>query len=204
MPSNETALELTCRLIEQPSVTPADAGCQDIIGERLAAAGFSLEAMRFNETDNLWARRGDTGPVLCFAGHTDVVPPGDLAAWTSEPFVPTMRGDYLYGRGAADMKASLAAMVVAVERFVAAHPNAPGSLSLLITSDEEGPARDGTRRVIETLSARNERIDWCVVGEPSSHAQLGDVIRIGRRGSLSGIVTVRGVQGHVAYPQLAP
>ena len=199
----EPACALTSELIRRRSVTPVDAGCQTIIGERLEAIGFRLEAMPFNETENLWARRGDDGPVLCFAGHTDVVPPGDTAAWQSEPFTPVVRGEYLYGRGAADMKASLAAMVVAAERFVAAHPDHAGSLAFLITSDEEGRARDGTKRVVETLVARGETIDWCVVGEPSSHKVLGDTMRIGRRGSLSGIVTVRGIQGHVAYPQLA-
>ena len=203
MTETEPAFELTSELIKRRSVTPVDAGCQTIIGERLEAIGFRLEAMPFNDTENLWARRGEDGPVLCFAGHTDVVPPGDDAAWQSEPFTPVVRGEYLYGRGAADMKASLAAMVVAAERFVAAHPNHAGSLAFLITSDEEGRARDGTRRVVETLVARGETIDWCIVGEPSSHKALGDTMRIGRRGSLSGIVAVRGIQGHVAYPQLA-
>ncbi|MEO1036371.1 MAG: succinyl-diaminopimelate desuccinylase [Pseudomonadota bacterium] len=203
MSNTSDAFDLTCELIRRPSVTPDDAGCQTMLGERLAAAGFALESMRFNDTDNLWARRGTAGPLLCFAGHTDVVPPGDLAAWSADPYTPTVRDELLYGRGAADMKASLAAMVIAVERFTDAHPDAPGSLALLLTSDEEGPARDGTRRVIETLNARDEHIDWCVVGEPSSHRTLGDTIRIGRRGSLSGMLTVRGIQGHVAYPQLA-
>ncbi|MEM8982254.1 MAG: succinyl-diaminopimelate desuccinylase [Pseudomonadota bacterium] len=202
-PRRSPAVELTEALIRRRSITPEDAGCQDLIGERLARAGFELESMRFNETDNLWARRGRSGPVLCFAGHTDVVPPGDDAAWQTDPFDPVHRDGWLYGRGAADMKASLAAMVVAVERFVAQHPDVNGSLAFLITSDEEGPARDGTKRVIETLNERAEKIDWCVVGEPSSKDRLGDTIRIGRRGSLSGMLTVRGIQGHVAYPQLA-
>ncbi len=201
-PGDET-VSLACELIRRPSVTPEDAGCQALMAERLAAVGFAIEHLRFGDTDNLWARRGDAGPVFCFAGHTDVVPPGDLAAWSSDPFEPTLRDGLLYGRGAADMKSSLAAMVVATERFVAAHPDHTGSIAFLITSDEEGPARDGTRRVIETLQERDERIDWCVLGEPSSQECLGDIVRNGRRGSLSGILKVRGVQGHVAYPQLA-
>ena len=201
------ALALTERLIERPSITPDDAGCQQLMAERLAAIGCDIEHMRFGDpaapTDNLWARRGSKGPVLCFAGHTDVVPPGPREKWHSDPFVPTHRDGFLYGRGAADMKASLAAMVVAAEQFVAERPEHVGSLAFLITSDEEGPARDGTLKVMQTLGERNEAIDWCVVGEPSSHRRLGDLIRIGRRGSLSGILTVRGIQGHVAYPELA-
>lgn len=198
--ATETLLrDLLCR----PSVTPADAGCQDLLAGRLAAAGFRCEPMPFGDVSNLWARRGSDGPLLCLAGHTDVVPPGDSASWTSPPFEPVVRDGWLYGRGAADMKCALAAMVVAVEQFVAAHPAHRGSLSFLITSDEEGPACDGTVRVVETLTARDEKIDWCVLGEPSSLVELGDTVRIGRRGSLSGILTVRGKQGHVAYPQLA-
>jgi succinyl-diaminopimelate desuccinylase len=199
----EEPVALTCELIRRRSVTPDDAGCQTLMAERLAAAGFRIEHLRFGDTDNLWARRGEAGPVFCFAGHTDVVPPGDLEAWSSDPFEPTFRDGLLYGRGAADMKASLAAMLVATDRFLAAHPDHAGSIAFLITSDEEGPARDGTKRVIETLQAREEHIDWCVLGEPSSQSVLGDVVRNGRRGSLSGILRVRGIQGHVAYPQLA-
>lgn len=195
-------LELTQALIRRPSVTPQDAGCQGLLGEHLARLGFRLEPLRFGDTDNLWARLGDTGPVFCFAGHTDVVPPGPLEQWSLDPFVPEIRDGLLYGRGAADMKASLAAMVGAVEDFLAATPSPRGSIAFLITSDEEGPATDGTVRVMETLQARGEHIDWCVVGEPSSHQVLGDMVRIGRRGSLSGIITIEGVQGHVAYPQL--
>lgn len=204
---DKDALKLTEALIRRPSITPEDAGCQTLIAERLAALGFANAHMPFGEgavaTDNLWSRRGTDGPVLCFAGHTDVVPPGPLKQWDSDPFVPTQRDGLLYGRGAADMKASLAAMVVAVERFVARHPDHQGSLAFLITSDEEGPARHGTLKVVEALVDRDERIDWCVIGEPSSEAALGDRIRIGRRGSLSGMLTVNGIQGHVAYPQLA-
>lgn len=205
---NETAsdnptLDLLEELIRRPSVTPEDAGCQSLIAERLEALGFACESMPFGEVSNLWARRGSEPPLFCFAGHTDVVPPGDGAAWSSDPFEPQLRDGRLYGRGAADMKASLAAAVTAVERFVTGTPEHRGSIALLVTSDEEGPARDGTRRVVETLTSRGEHIDWCVVGEPSSRATLGDVVRIGRRGSLSGELEVRGLQGHVAYPELA-
>ncbi len=196
------SVELTRELIRRPSVTPQDAGCQTLLGEHLERLGFRLEPLRFGDTDNLWARRGNSGPVLCFAGHTDVVPPGPLEQWSLDPFTPEIRDGLLYGRGAADMKASLAAMVGAVEDFLAAHPQPRGSIAFLITSDEEGPATDGTVKVMETLAARGERIDWCVVGEPSSHRTLGDTVRVGRRGSLSGIITVHGVQGHVAYPAL--
>lgn len=199
----DPTIQLTCDLIARPSVTPADAGCQELMAERLRALGFEIEPMPFGDVENLWARRGSEGPVLCFAGHTDVVPPGDLDAWHTDPFEPVIRDGMLYGRGAADMKASLAAMIVAIERFIADHPDHKGSIALLITSDEEGPARDGTLKVMEALVERGEKIDWCVVGEPSSLDQLGDTIRIGRRGSLSGMLTVSGVQGHVAYPQLA-
>lgn len=205
--SKHPAVALTEQLIALESVTPDDAGCQQIIAARLAKIGFDCEHLRFGDptapTDNLWARRGSEGPVLCFAGHTDVVPTGPVDKWRYPPFEPTTVDGILYGRGAADMKASLAAMVVAAERFVADHPQTGKSLSMLITSDEEGPARDGTLKVMETLTARDERIDWCVVGEPSSQNTLGDLIRIGRRGSLSGMLTVHGVQGHVAYPELA-
>ena len=197
------ALELTRALIACPSVTPADAGCQALMTERLAASGFSIETLQFGSVTNLWARRGDARPVLCFAGHTDVVPTGPLEEWRSDPFTPVIRDGVLYGRGAADMKSGLAAMVTATEEFVAAHPDHRGSIAFLITSDEEGPSVDGTKRVVEALKARGETIDWCIVGEPSSGQSVGDTIKIGRRGSLSGRLTVHGVQGHVAYPQLA-
>jgi succinyl-diaminopimelate desuccinylase len=197
------ALELTRALIACPSVTPADAGCQALMTERLAASGFSIETLQFGSVTNLWARRGDARPVLCFAGHTDVVPTGPLEEWRSDPFMPVIRDGVLYGRGAADMKSGLAAMVTATEEFVAAHPDHRGSIAFLITSDEEGPSVDGTKRVVEALKARGETIDWCIVGEPSSGQSVGDTIKIGRRGSLSGRLTVHGVQGHVAYPQLA-
>jgi succinyl-diaminopimelate desuccinylase len=197
------AVELTRALIACPSVTPADAGCQALMTKRLAASGFSIETLQFGSVTNLWARRGDAGPVLCFAGHTDVVPTGPLEEWRSDPFTPVIRDGVLYGRGAADMKSGLAAMVTATEEFVAAHPDHRGSIAFLITSDEEGPSVDGTKRVVEALKARGETIDWCIVGEPSSGQTVGDTIKIGRRGSLSGRLTVHGVQGHVAYPQLA-
>ena len=197
------ALELTRALIACPSVTPADAGCQALMTERLAASGFRIETLQFGSVTNLWARRGDAGPVLCFAGHTDVVPTGPLEEWRSDPFTPVIRDGVLYGRGAADMKSGLAAMVTATEQFVAAHPDHRGSIAFLITSDEEGPSVDGTKRVVEALKARGETIDWCIVGEPSSGQRVGDTIKIGRRGSLSGRLTVHGIQGHVAYPQLA-
>ncbi len=197
------ALALTRTLIQRPSVTPADAGCQQLLAAWLAPLGFAIEHMSFGAVDNLWARRGQSGPVLCFAGHTDVVPPGPLDQWRVDPFAAQVIEGNLFGRGSADMKASLAAMVTACRRFVAAYPEHAGSLAFLITSDEEGPARDGTLRVIQTLTERGEQIRWCVIGEPSSSRQLGDTVRIGRRGSLSGILTVNGVQGHVAYPQLA-
>lgn len=200
---HDPALNLLFDLIRRPSITPDDAGCQDLIASRLGNLGFDCETMRFGEVTNLWARHGAGSPVFCFAGHTDVVPPGDAGDWQSDPFEPDIRGEYVYGRGSADMKSGLAAMVVAVERFLEAHPEHPGSIAFLITSDEEGRARDGTLKVMETLTQRGEEIDWCVIGEPSSHAELGDVVRIGRRGSLSGMLEVRGIQGHVAYPQLA-
>lgn len=200
---SDPAIALLCDLIRRPSVTPDDAGCQDILKERLEAAGFVCETMQFAEVTNLWARRGTNSPVLCFAGHTDVVPPGAIDEWDTDPFEPVIRDGRIYGRGSADMKGGLAAMVVAVERFVTEHPDHDGSLAFLITSDEEGPARNGTLKVIEALRDRGEDIDYCVLGEPSSKNELGDVVRNGRRGSLSGILTVKGTQGHVAYPQLA-
>ena len=199
----DPALTLLFDLIRRRSVTPDDAGCQELIATRLGKLGFECETMVFGDVTNLWARHGSGPPVFCFAGHTDVVPPGDNGEWQSDPFEPDIRGEHVYGRGSADMKSGLAAMVVAVEDFLAAHPDHPGSIAFLITSDEEGRARDGTLKVMETLTARGEGIDWCVIGEPSSHAELGDVVRIGRRGSLSGMLEVRGVQGHVAYPHLA-
>lgn len=190
-------------LIRRPSVTPQDEGCQTLMAERLARLGFIIEPMVFEDTTNLWARRGSEGPLFCFAGHTDVVPAGPLDKWHTPPFEPTIQDGVLYGRGAADMKGSLAAMVVAVERFVAEHPDHTGSIAFLITSDEEGPFINGTTRVIDTLEARNEKIRWCIVGEPSSTAVVGDVVKNGRRGSITGDLLVRGVQGHVAYPHLA-
>ncbi len=196
-------LDLTCDLIARPSVTPEDHGCQALMASRLAAVGFRTETLQFGSVTNLWARRGDAGPLLCFAGHTDVVPSGPLEEWRSDPFAPVIRDGVLYGRGAADMKSGLAAMVTAAEEFVGAHPDHRGSIAFLITSDEEGPSVDGTKRVVEVLRERRETIDWCVVGEPSSDKAVGDTIKIGRRGSLSGRLTVHGVQGHVAYPQLA-
>ena len=196
-------LELASELIARRSQTPDDAGCQAILSARLARAGFRCDSLVSNGVTNLWARRGAARPAVCFAGHTDVVPTGPLDAWTSDPFTPTVRDGFLYGRGAADMKSSLAAFVVAAERFVAAHPAHPGSIALLITSDEEGPATDGTVRVVDRLKARGEALDYCIVGEPSSSERLGDTIKNGRRGTLSGTLTIRGVQGHIAYPQLA-
>ena len=197
----EPSIDLLCELIRRPSVTPDDAGCQELLIARLEAAGFTCESMPFSDVTNLWARRGSVSPLLCFAGHTDVVPPGALEDWESDPFEAQIRDGNLYGRGAADMKGSLAAMIVAIERFVATHPDHRGSIALLITSDEEGVARDGTLKVIETLGRRDEKIDWCVIGEPSSHQRLADVVRVGRRGSLSVDLTIKGVQGHVAYPE---
>jgi succinyl-diaminopimelate desuccinylase len=196
-------LELTQQLMARASVTPADEGCQSLMAERLAPLGFQIERLRYGNVDNLWARRGPAGPVLCFAGHTDVVPTGPLEEWHSDPFKPTIRDGLLYGRGAADMKSGLAAMITATESFLASAAAPRGALAFLITSDEEGPSVDGTRRVVETLRERGERIDWCIVGEPSSEQRIGDTIKIGRRGSLSGRLTVHGVQGHIAYPQLA-
>ncbi len=196
-------IELLSDLIRRASITPDDAGCQQLLIERLEALGFECETMIFGDTTNLWARRGSNSPVLCFAGHTDVVPPGDTSEWSTDPFEPTIKGGNMYGRGAADMKSGLASMIVAIERFLRENENHSGSIALLITSDEEGRARDGTLKVMETLTARGEAIDWCVIGEPSSQESLGDLIRVGRRGSLSGMLTVSGIQGHVAYPHLA-
>jgi len=196
-------LDLTCDLISKKSVSPEDMGCQALLAERLEKMGFSIEKMPFGQVSNFWARRGTEAPLLCFAGHTDVVPAGDLKQWQSEPFQPEVRDGRLFGRGAADMKGSIAAMVTACERFITDNPEYPGSIAFLITSDEESIAVDGTRRVIETLQARNESIDYCIVGEPSSNEILGDIIRNGRRGSLNGTLTVHGTEGHVAYPDLA-
>jgi succinyl-diaminopimelate desuccinylase len=196
-------LELARALIARPSVTPDDAGCQALIAERLRAIGFTIESLPSGPVTNLWARHGRGSPLLCFAGHTDVVPPGPLEAWRSPPFVPAERAGHLYGRGAADMKTAVAAFVTASEAFIRERPSHRGSLALLITSDEEGVATDGTVKVVETLAERGERIDYCVVGEPTSVERFGDMIKNGRRGSLSGRLVVRGVQGHVAYPHLA-
>jgi succinyl-diaminopimelate desuccinylase len=199
----DKTLQLCCELIRRPSITPEDAGCQALMLERLARIGFDCTPLPFGEVDNFWAQRGDSGPILVFAGHTDVVPTGPTEQWHSPPFEPTQRDDTLYGRGAADMKASLAAMLVACEEFVAEHPDHPGRIGFLITSDEEGPAVDGTVRVMEYLQEHGQSIDWCLVGEPSSTAQLGDTIKNGRRGSLNAVLTIRGIQGHIAYPHLA-
>ena len=187
-------------LISRESVTPEDAGCQKLMASKLSAVGFDIESMVFEDTTNMWARRGSQQPVFCFAGHTDVVPPGDLALWNTPPFEPVIHNGMLYGRGAADMKGSLAAMLVATERFVKDYPNHKGSICYLITSDEEGPFINGTTRVVDTLEARNEKIDHCIVGEPSSSHLVGDVIKNGRRGSISGELVIKGKQGHVAYP----
>lgn len=201
---NDTpTLALVRELISRRSSTPDDAGCQEILAGRLARLGFRCETIVSNGVTNLWARRGETRPVVCFAGHTDVVPTGPLDEWRSDPFEPTLRDGFLYGRGAADMKASVAAFVVAIEQFVARRPLHPGSIALLITSDEEGPAIDGTVRVVDRLRAAGEALDYCIVGEPSSVDRLGDMIKNGRRGTLSGTLIVRGVQGHIAYPHLA-
>ena len=197
-------LALTCDLIRRPSVTPDDAGCQALLAARLERAGFRCEHLRFGEVDNLWASHdGDEGPVLVLLGHTDVVPAGPREAWASDPFVPEVRDGLLYGRGAADMKGSVAAFVVALERFVAAHPDHRGTVALLLTSDEEGDAVDGVRKVADLFLQRGQRVDWCITGEPSSTRVLGDLLRVGRRGTLSATLTVRGIQGHVAYPDKA-
>lgn len=198
----DEVLDLTIDLCRRPSVTPDDAGCQALVAARLQAAGFAVESLRHGAVDNLWATHGSGGPVLVFLGHTDVVPPGPLDRWSSAPFEPTLRDGLLYARGAADMKGNVAAMTLALCDFVAAHPRHPGTVALLLTSDEEGEAVDGVRRVAEEFTRRGQRIDWCVVGEPSAKTDLGDVIRVGRRGSLHGHLVVRGVQGHVAYPQM--
>jgi succinyl-diaminopimelate desuccinylase len=196
-------LELAFDLIRRHSVTPDDEGCQALMMERLQAAGFATEALRFEEVDNFWARRGNTQPLVCFAGHTDVVPTGPEKNWDNPPFEPAIIDGMLHGRGAADMKGSLAAFLVATENFVRKHPNHKGSIAYLITSDEEGPAKNGTVKVVETLEARNEKIDMCIVGEPSSTSLVGDTVKNGRRGSLGCVLTVKGKQGHVAYPHLA-
>ena len=205
MPAGEPAatLRLARELIARRSITPEDGGCQEFLGERLARRGFAIEPVRRGKVTNLWARHGEARPLLCFIGHTDVVPTGPIEKWHSDPFVPTERDGKLFGRGAADMKTSIAAFVVAVEGFLAKHPSPRGSIALLITSDEEGPAVDGTSKVVELLKNRGERIDYCLVGEPTCVSRLGDTIKNGRRGSLSGTLRVRGVQGHVAYPHLA-
>jgi len=196
-------LELARELIRRPSVTPADAGCQQFMARRLEAIGFACEHLRRGEVDNFWAERGTRGPILVFAGHTDVVPAGPESDWRTPPFEPTEIDGVLYGRGTADMKSSLAAMVAACERFVERHPRHPGRIGFLITSDEEGKAVDGTAKVVEWLESRGKKMDWCLLGEPTSAAVLGDTIKNGRRGSLDGALTVRGCQGHVAYPKLA-
>lgn len=201
--TDEGVLALTCDLIARASVTPDDAGCQALIARRLSAAGFRCESLRFGDVDNLWAVHGTDGPTLVLLGHTDVVPPGPRESWSSDPFAPEIRDGVLYGRGAADMKGSVAAFVVALEDFVAAHPDHSGRVALLLTSDEEGDAVDGVRQVAETFRKRGERIDWCVTGEPSSMKTLGDLLRVGRRGTLSATLNVIGVQGHVAYPDKA-
>ena len=198
-----TTLELTQNLMARPSVTPADAGCQEVMIERLSGLGFQIERMRFGSVDNFWATHGTAEPVFCFAGHTDVVPPGPLEEWASNPFEPTIRDGMLYGRGAADMKSGLAAMTTATEEFLQRRTHHRGTIAFLITSDEEGPSVDGTKRVMELLAARGDYINWCLVGEPSSEIRVGDTIKVGRRGSLSARLTVHGVQGHVAYPKLA-
>lgn len=203
-PALSPTLELACELINRPSVTPLDEGCQQLMSQRLAACGFAIEPMHIEDVENFWAIRGNAGPVLCFAGHTDVVPTGPLQAWRNPPFSARIDdAGMLHGRGAADMKGSLAAMIVAVERFTADYPQHQGQIAFLITSDEEGPAHHGTKAVVERLRERGQRLDWCIVGEPSSTALVGDVVKNGRRGSLGGTLTVRGQQGHVAYPHLA-
>jgi succinyl-diaminopimelate desuccinylase len=201
--SSSETLRLTQDLMARASVSPTDGGCQAMMIKRLEAIGFSVEPMRFGPVDNFWAKRGGAGPVFCFAGHTDVVPPGPLDEWGNDPFQPIIKDGLLYGRGAADMKSGLAAMVTSCEEFVGRYPAHRGTIAFLITSDEEGPSVDGTRRVVEVLRERHESIDWCLLGEPSSEKALGDTIKIGRRGSLSGRLTVHGIQGHIAYPQFA-
>ncbi len=203
MANDSDVLALTRELLARASLTPDDAGCQALIGERLRAAGFGIEQLDFGAVKNLWATHGSGAPVICLLGHTDVVPTGPIEAWTSDPFQPTIRDGHLYGRGAADMKGSVAAFVCALEQLVVTHPRHTGTLALLLTSDEEGDAIDGVRRVAQLFRERGQAIDYCLVGEPSSHQHLGDVVRVGRRGSLTATVTVRGVQGHVAYPDAA-
>ena len=200
---SDAVLELACELIARPSITPQDQGCLDIIAARLQAIGFTTEPMPFSDVSNLWARRGESSPLLCFAGHTDVVPPGPPEQWTSPPFDPRVIDGKLYGRGSADMKGALAAMVCACERFFTEHPETSGSMAFLLTSDEEGRAIHGTRKVVEALVARGIRIDYCLLGEPSSDTRVGDTLRIGRRGSLNGHLQVNGLQGHVAFPEKA-
>lgn len=202
MPQLTPTIELAKQLISRRSVTPEDDGCQELMIERLEAMGFHIERLQFEEVTNFWARRGTQGPLFCFAGHTDVVPTGPEANWSHPPFDPIIEDGFLCGRGAADMKGSLAAFITALERFIEHHPDHDGSIALLITSDEEGPFVNGTTRVIDHLEARNEKITWCIVGEPSSTTNVGDVIKNGRRGSISGELTIHGVQGHVAYPHL--
>lgn len=197
------SLELASQLIACPSITPEDAGCQHIISQRLSSLGFKCESMRFADVDNLWARYGTQSPLFVFAGHTDVVPTGPESEWLSPPFQPTVRDDYLYGRGTSDMKCAIAAMVIAVEKFIQSNPHFPGSIGFLLTSDEEGPAVNGTVKVIDTLLKRGEKMDYCLIGEPSSNTQVGDQIRIGRRGSLHAKLIIHGKQGHVAHPHLA-
>lgn len=197
------ALDLLKLLIQRPSITPHDAGCQQFIADFLQPLGFTIEHLRFGDVDNIWARKDNPGPLFVFAGHSDVVPPGPEQDWQSPPFIPTEHKGFLYGRGAADMKGSIAAMLIACQQFILDHPDHLGSIAFLITSDEEGPSIDGTRKVVELLKARGESIAWCIIGEPSSESQLGDTIRIGRRGSLSGQLEIKGKQGHIAYPHLA-
>ena len=200
----KTVLDLACELISRRSISPQDGGCQAVIAKRLQAVGFKVEPMPFGDVSNLWASRGDQHPRLVFAGHTDVVPVGSRESWQTDPFEPTIRDGYLYGRGASAMKSSLAAMVVAAEEFATQNPSHPGSLGFLITSDEEDMAIDGTERVVETLQARGETIDFCGVGEPSSSERIGDAVRVGRRGSLNGRLALHGPLGHVAYPDTTP
>lgn len=200
---SDPTMDLASELIRRPSVTPNDEGCQQLMIERLEAIGFKVDRLRFEEVDNFWARRGDNSPLVVFAGHTDVVPTGPLEQWDADPFDPTIKDGFLFGRGAADMKSSLAAFITSIESFVAAHPDHAGSIGLLITSDEEGPSVNGTVKVVKWLEQNNIKIDHCIVGEPSSEKELGDVIKNGRRGSLNGKLRVRGKQGHVAYPHLA-
>ena len=200
---SDPTLDLTRQLIERPSVTPDDQGCQELMISRLEAIGFQVKRLRFGEVDNFWAWRGSGKPLVCFAGHTDVVPTGPVQNWTSDPFLPEIRDGYLYGRGAADMKASLAAFITSIEAFVAEHDNHTGTIALLITADEEGPSIDGTVKVVDWLQKNKIKIDYCLVGEPSSEKEFGDVIKNGRRGSLNGKLVIAGKQGHIAYPHLA-